>query len=1769
MAEIKVKGLVLKANGKEYRIVGSRLEDICNQLGVTENRFIELLSRDAYCPTLSAAPTTSTLTYTDTDGSSNHFQVGQLCRWAEGSDYRFAICKNVTLTAASWQNIPVKMSELTNDKGYLTSHQDISHLATKSELSAKQDVISDLATIRSGASKGATALQTETDPVFSASAAAGIKSSDITNWNSKTSNTGTVTGVKINGTTKSPSSGVVDLGTVITSHQDISGKLDATTAASTYLTKTDASSTYLGKSAKAASATKADSATKATQDGSGNVITSTYATQTALAALQTQLNTLVNADADAAINTFNEIIAFLAGVENTDTLDGIIAGINTEIAKKADKGDSIKNITRSGNTFTATRADGTTFTFTQTDNNTTYTFAGGTNKFTVTPSGGTAQEVTITPSIAEATTSKAGLMSSSDKTKLNGIASGAEVNVQSDWNVTDTTSDAYIKNKPTIPSAVTESTVSGWGFTKNTGTYSKPSSGIPSTDLSSDVQSALTKANSALQSETYKGTVTGVKINGTTKSPISGVVDLGTVITSHQDISGKLDATTAASTYLTKTDASNTYLGKTAKAASATNADSATKATQDASGNVITSTYATKTELSAKGTYSKPSTGIPSTDLASSVQTSLGKADTALQSYTEKYTGTITGVSANGTSVATSGVANIPAASTSIYGVTKLTSATNSTSTTLAATASAVKAAYDLAASKTSNAGTITGITMNGTSKGTSGVVDLGTVITSHQDISGKADKSSLATVATSGSYNDLTNKPTIPSAVSESTVSGWGFTKNTGTVTKVTAGTGLSGGNITGSGTINLASHSADYLVGGYLNIHPENNPVLIPMINNDIAHLLKRGGSAVVTYDGTTKSIDLTNVFDGSPSYWSIDPSNITTIVIELTLHKAFTYSNTVYVDFGASGWRAKSIKVEVMNTNYANDTWTQKGATTTNGSGHYAVSVSHTPSGASNSGGGFNKLRFTFSSWGTSNGFRIAALGIYNFGSSGLRETFLPKDGGEIYGSLSPFSSGKYNLGSSSKYWNHAYINNINGVAVGSSPKFTDTTYSNATTSASGLMSSSDKSKLDSIASGAQVNSITGVKGNSESSYRTGNVNITAANIGLGNVNNTSDANKPISTATQTALNAKAPLASPALTGTPTAPTATSGTNTTQIATTAFVQTEINNKIAAADAMIYKGTIGTSGTVTALPATHSTGWTYKVITAGTYAGQSCEVGDMIICLTDGTTATDSHWTVVQNNVNVVGTNGSVGLIKNGSSVTSTSGLVAAPIISGVPYYKDTTYSSKSAASGGTDVSLVTTGEKYTWNAKASTSVATTSANGLMSSTDKSKLDGIASGATAVTTSTVSGWGYTKNTGTVTSVATGAGLTGGTITGSGTVKANLRSETALTVDSAAATTTSGRVYPVAIDKSGYLSVNVPWTDNDTKYSSKTAASGGTDVSLVTTGEKYTWNSKASTAVATTSANGLMSSSDKSKLDGIATGATANTGTITGIKMNGSSKGTSGVVDLGTVITAHQTIKQDGITGATVNRYAACSVAAGTAAKTASVTGGTFALEAGSRVTVKFANANTASTPTLNINSTGAKNIYHKGAQITSGTNKSLLAGAVDFIYDGTQWHLVGNYIDTNTTYSSKSAASGGTDVSLVTTGEKATWNAKTSNTGTVTSVATGAGLTGGTITGTGTIKAKLRSETALTIDSSAATTTSGRVYPVAVDKSGYLSVNVPWTDNDTKYTHPTTSGNKHIPSGGSSGQVLIWSSDGTAVWGNESSIGKSAIYEMFGLSV
>ena len=123
-----------------------------------------------------------------------------------------------------------------------------------------------------------------------------------------------------------------------------------------------------------------------------------------------------------------------------------------------------------------------------------------------------------------------------------------------------------LTDKPTIPDAVTEGTVSGWGFTKNTGTYSKPTGGIPKTDLAPAVQAVIDKADAlALVAES------GSYNDLTDKPTIPDAVTEGTV-----------------------------------------------------SGWGFTKNT---------GTYSKPTGGIPKTDLAPAVQTSLGKADSALQSH--------------------------------------------------------------------------------------------------------------------------------------------------------------------------------------------------------------------------------------------------------------------------------------------------------------------------------------------------------------------------------------------------------------------------------------------------------------------------------------------------------------------------------------------------------------------------------------------------------------------------------------------------------------------------------------------------------------------------------------------------------------------------------------------------------------------------------------------------------------------------------------------------------------------------------------------------------------------------------------------------------------------------------------------------------------------------------------------------------------------------------------------------------------------------------
>lgn len=134
---------------------------------------------------------------------------------------------------------------------------------------------------------------------------------------------------------------------------------------------------------------------------------------------------------------------------------------------------------------------------------------------------------------------------------------------------------------------------------------------------------------------------------------------------------------------------------------------------------------------------------------------------------------------------------------------------------------------------------------------------------------------------------------------------------------------------------------------------------------------------------------------------------------------------------------------------------------------------------------------------------------------------------------------------------------------------------------------------------------------------------------------------------------------------------------------------IDNKLNNLLATNDAMVFKGTIGgdAAATIHELPAKHSAGETYRVYDIkggnnGKYLGNGevCEIGDLIICIKDGTTHSAGDWTIVQTNIDgaVIGPNTSTAnavstfadatgkIIKNNSTVTiDNTGLFTAPYI------------------------------------------------------------------------------------------------------------------------------------------------------------------------------------------------------------------------------------------------------------------------------------------------------------------------------------------------------------------------------------------------------------------------------------------------------------------------------------------------------------------------
>lgn len=277
-----------------------------------------------------------------------------------------------------------------------------------------------------------------------------------------------------------------------------------------------------------------------------------------------------------------------------------------------------------------------------------------------------------------------------------------------------------------IPDAVTEQTVSEWGFTKNTGDYTKPSGGIPKNDLESVVQASLDKADTALQqhqSLTGYATETWVEAKGyqtasDVQTAIAGKVNAADIYTKtevDQKLVGAMDykGTKATVSELpTSGNATGDVWHITADGSEWAWNGSAWEelgTAVDLSGYRTASAQDTidavqDEAIAAK--YTKPGGGIPKSDLASDVQTSLGKADTALQSHQSL-----------------SGYATEQWVENKGY----------------------LTQHQSLAAYRTASAQDTIDTAQN-------------------VEIAKKANIADLAAVATSGSYNDLTDKPTIPS---------------------------------------------------------------------------------------------------------------------------------------------------------------------------------------------------------------------------------------------------------------------------------------------------------------------------------------------------------------------------------------------------------------------------------------------------------------------------------------------------------------------------------------------------------------------------------------------------------------------------------------------------------------------------------------------------------------------------------------------------------------------------------------------------------------------------------------------------------------------------------------------------------------------------------------------------------------------------------------------------------------------------------------------
>ena len=262
------------------------------------------------------------------------------------------------------------------------------------------------------------------------------------------------------------------------------------------------------------------------------------------------------------------------------------------------------------------------------------------------------------------------------------------------------------------------------------GKYSKPAGGIPKTDLAQAVQTSLGKADTALQNHQTVTLESGTN-NGTVKITVNGTATDNVAVKGLKSAAYTESSAYATSAQGTKADnampkAGGAFTGAVTVQAPTAEMNPATKQYVDTAINAVKQfEYQVVTELptAAQATMGKIYL------VAHSHNPSDGKPDSYDEFITVQSGSTYKWERIGNTDIDLSGY--VPT-------TRKINNKALSSDINLGASDVGVTEAAFPGLKKT---GTITGITMNGASKGTSGVVDLGTVITAHQDISGKQDK--------------------------------------------------------------------------------------------------------------------------------------------------------------------------------------------------------------------------------------------------------------------------------------------------------------------------------------------------------------------------------------------------------------------------------------------------------------------------------------------------------------------------------------------------------------------------------------------------------------------------------------------------------------------------------------------------------------------------------------------------------------------------------------------------------------------------------------------------------------------------------------------------------------------------------------------------------------------------------------------------------------------------------------------------------------------